>query len=692
MRGRSHHDPCVFSGISPWLLFGVMLPVYVEPPPPRAEVPEAPVALLAFDPDRMDRNVDACTDFYHFACGGWIKNNPIPKDRGVRAPFVEIHDRNLLVLREILEKASLADPGRGGVEQRSGDYYAACMDEERIDTLGVLPLKSELDRIADVGSRQSLAVEIARLQAGGDVLLFRLDSEQDYENPASVIANVDQQGLGLSAPDDYFKRGAGAARIRASYVEHVRRTLVLLGDAPDGAAAAAVAVMEIESALAKSWIGPLARQDPANLYHRMSRRDLIALAPSFAWEEYFEAIPAPAFESVNVRVPGLLRTLELLLKTASLEAWKSYLRFHLVDNWASYLSSSFANESFDFHEKTLGGASEPAPRWKRCVEFTRSSLGDAVGQLFVKTAFTDRGKEEILGIVRTLKEALARGITDSPWMTEATRKEALDKLRALTVNVGYPERWQDDTGLSIDRHDFVGNERRCWRFALRRNLARIGRPLDRARWPISATSANAAYHPWMNSVTYPAGILQPPFYDEDADVIEKYGSIGTTIGHDLTHAFDGLGRQFDATGRLRDWWAARDNREFKKRSRCFVKEYSGFSTAEGVTLNGHLTLDENIADNGGWRVAYLALKDLLRREPAAPAGGFTLEQRFFLASAQVWCANVSEERARYWSQNDGHSLPQYRVNGVVSNMPEFRSAFGCKAGDPMVRVKACRIW
>jgi putative endopeptidase len=668
--------------VGSWLLFGILA---------AAQHSQA-AALRTFDPDRMDRSIDPCTDFYHYACGAWIRSNPLPKDNGVRAPFMEIYQRTILLLREILEKAAVLEPGRGVAEQKSGDFYAACMDEKRIEAQGVLPLKDELDRISGVSSREALAVLIAHLQAADGVHIFSLDSEQDYRDSSSVIASVDQGGLGLPGRDDYFKRGAEADRIRALYGEHVRKMLELLGDAPDRAAAGAKGVLAIERALAKSTIGPLARLDPANLYHKMSRRDLMALAPSFAWDEYFETIAAPTFTIVNVRVPGFLERLERLLKSAPLDAWKSYLRFHVVNWWAYFLPSAFANEEFDFYEKTLGGAQEPAPRWKDCVEFTEGSLRDAVGRLYVKAAFSAKAKEEILGIDRALEEVLAREIGELPWMTEATRKEALDKLHALRNNVGHPDHWRDDSALNIDRGDFVGNERRAWLFELGRKLMMIGRPVDWGEWKVAPTGIEGTYTPWLNSLTKPAGILQPPFYDEAADIVVKYGAIGAIIGHDLTHAFDGLGRQFDATGTLRDWWTPGDAREFKRRSRCFVREYSDFTPPDGVALNGRLTLDENIADNGGLRMAYLALKDLLKREPAAPIGGFTPEQRFFLAHAQSWCANVSEETARYWTQNDEHSLPQYRVNGVFSNMPEFQSAFGCKEGDPMVREKACRIW
>jgi len=679
--------------VGSWLLFGILAAAQSEFIPAWAEEPSQAAALRTFDPDRMDRSVDPCADFYHYACGAWIRSNPLPEDRGVWAPYVEVHERNLLLLREILEKASVPDPRRDQAEQKSGDYYAACMDEKGIEAQGISPLKAELDGIAGVSSRGALAVAIAHLQAAGDVLIFRLVNEQDYKDSASMIAAVDQDGLGLPGPDDYFKHGAEAARIRPLYVEHVRKTLELLGDASDRAAADAEAVLAIETVLAKSTIGALARLDPANLYHKMTRRDLIALAPSFAWDAYFEASAAPAFVTVNVRVPGFLRRFELLLKTAPLDAWKSYLRFHLVSAWAAYLSSAFVKEDFDFYSKTLEGVQEPAARWKRCVEFTMSSLGDAVGQLYVKAAFSAKRKEEILGMTQALEEALARDITEIPWMTEATKKEALDKLHAVRNEVGYPERWRDDSALNIDRGDFVGNERRAWMFDLKRALLEIGKPVVYGgEWNISPAEVEGNYQQGTNSITKPAGILQPPFYDEEADVIVKYGAIGAMMAHDLTHAFDGQGRQFDAAGTLRDWWTRKDAREFRKRSRCFVREYSEFTPVDGVALNGRLTLDENIADNGALRIAYLALKDRLRREPVAPAGDFTPEQRFFLANAQVWCANVSDEQARYWTQNDEHSLPQYRVNGVVSNMPEFQSAFACKEGDPMVREKACRIW
>jgi len=675
-----------------WLLIGILAAFQATSLPARAKEAPKSGALRIFDPDRMDRSVDPCADFYHYACGTWIKNTPLPRDRGVLAPHLEAHEHNVFLLRQILEAAAVPDPRRNLAGQKSGDYYAACMDEGRIEAQGILPLKAALDRIARIDSRKALAETIAMLESTGDVAIIRLVNEQDYKDPASMIACVDQGQLGLPGPDDYIKRGVEGERIRALYVEYVTRIFALLGDSPEGASAGAAAVMEIEGALAKSTLGPVARQDPDNLYHKMSRADLIALAPSFAWNEYFEAMGAPPFETVNVRVPGFVKKLEHVLETASLDSWKAYLRFQLVSGWASYLSSPFVNASFDFYEKTLSGAQEPAPRWKRCVEFTLWSLGDALGQLYVKVAFSAESKEEIRGMVVALKGALARDITELPWMGRATKEEALDKLHALRYAVGYPDRWRDDSALSIARDDFVGNERRAWQLNYRRALLQIGQPVDRDVWNVSPAMVNGNYHAGVNRITLPAGSLQPPFYDEGSSVVEKYGAIGVVIGHELTHGFDGQGRKFDGAGARRDWWSARDAREFKKRSRCFVKEYSEFTPLDGVAVNGRLTLDENIADNGGVRIAYLALKDRLDEEPVAPAGDFTPEQRFFLAYAQSWCANVSDDWARYLTRNDEHSLPPYRVNGVVTNMPEFRNAFACKEGDPMVRDEACRIW
>ena len=656
-------------------------------------------APVAFDLKALDTSVNPCADFYQYACGTWLRNNPIPADEKDWGRARQLMERNLDILHGILEKAAQAAAPRGSNTQKIGDYYAACMDEKAADARGIEPLKGDLEQIAALKTTADLAPLIARLQSSGvnlvpggtrsPSLLFGYGSEQDFKDATTVVAEIDQGGLGLPDRDYYLLDDPKSVETRGQYLDHVVKTFRLLGEPADAAAASAKGVLEIETSLARASLDKVKRRDPVNLYHRMSQHELAALAPSFAWGRYFEAIGAGPAQSLNVRVPEFFRALEALLKTAPLDRLKEYLRWQVARAWSPFLSTAFVSESFAFYDHALGGAKEIRPRFKRCVEFTDQGLGEALGQPYAEATLGPEGKARTLKMVQALEKALQDDITRLSWMTEATKKRALEKLRAITNKIGYPDRWRDYGGLDIVPGDFVGNTRRARAFESARWIAKIGKPVDPAEWRMTPPTVNAYYDPQLNNINFPAGILRPPFYDNGVDDAVNYGGIGMVIGHELTHGFDDQGRKFDGKGNLADWWTPKDAAEFEKRAACFVDEYSGFVAVSDVKLDGRLTLGENTADNGGMRIAHMALE---AEAPAGKVDGFTPEQRLFIAQAQIWCTNMSDELARLLALTNPHSLPRYRVNGVVSNMPEFQAAFACPAGSPMVRDKPCRVW
>ncbi len=666
---------------------------------PRAETG----APRGFDEASLDASVDPCVDFYQYACGPWMKGHPIPPDRGTWGRGSELEERNLAVLREILEKAATPDPGRSGVERMIGDFYASCMDEPGIEARGLEPLRPDLQRIAAIKSKKTLVAEIARLHSQGvnlplareyvgTSLLFRSGSEQDAKDAGSVIAVVDQGGLGLPDRDYYFKDDAKSGETRERYRDHLARVFELLGDSKEGAALAAKRVIGIETALARVSLEKVKRREPLNVYHKMTRRDLKALAPALEWKDYFADVGAPQTPDLNVAVPDFFKGVGTLLDTVALDDWRDYLRWNLARSSAPFLGPGLAGAGFDFYGRTLGGAREASPRWKRCAGMTDILLGEALGQLYVERTFGAEGKERTLKLVAALEKALRRDIETLPWMTDVTRKQALVKLEAIQNKIGYPDVWRDYHSLRIARDDLAGNVTRARAFEVARRLGKIGRPVDRGEWLMTPPTVNAYYDPQMNNINFPAGILQPPYYDNGADDAANFGGIGSVIGHELTHGFDDQGRKFDPHGNLRDWWTAADAAEFEKRAACLADEYSAFVAVGDVKHNGRLTLGENTADNGGLRIAYMALEDTLAGGPPPSAGRFTPEQRFFIANAQAWCSNYTDEAARLRAQTNEHSLAKYRVNGVVSNMPEFQKAFSCPAGSPMVRQDACRVW
>ena len=644
-----------------------------------------------FDISALDQTVDPCVDFFQYACRTWRITNPIPPDRAHWSRFDELRERNFDTLRSILEQSSIDKPNRSSIEQKIGDYYAACMDEQAIDRAGIEPIKAQLDRIRALHDKSELAREVASLHGVGTEVLFNFGSSQDFKNSRQVIAQADQGGLGL--PDRTFYLDDGAAEMREQYLEHVMRMFELLGEPWEKAEMKAQAVMQIETALAAASMNSNLRRDPANVFHKMPRAELItSLNPSFDWLQYFLLTNTPSVNTLNIVVPEYFKSVDSLIKNRDLEDWKAYLTWHLVHSQATLLPSRFVNENFNFYGKTLHGAQEQLPRWKRCVSLVDSDLGDALGQKYVERALGAKGKERTLHMIREIESALERDIAELSWMTPETKRKAITKLHAITNKIGYPDRWRDYSALKISRGEALGNSQRASQFEFRRQLAKIGKPLDRTDWGMTPPTVNAYYSAQTNTVTFPAGILQPPFFDQKLDLAVNFGAIGMIIGHELAHALDYDGRRFDAKGNLRDWWLEQDEKQFEEQARCLVNEYSGFAAVDDLEPNGKLTLCENTADNGGLRLAYMALLHAIAGKTMLKIDGRSPEQRLFIGFAQIWCENVTDSWAHLSALTDQHSPGKDRVNGVLQNMPEFQKAFGCSVQQPMVRRPACRVW
>ncbi|HEY4361576.1 MAG TPA: M13 family metallopeptidase [Bryobacteraceae bacterium] len=646
-----------------------------------------------FDVRSIDRTVDPCADFYKFSCGGWMTSNPLPADQARYGRFDALADRNRIILQNQLETASSQKPGRSPIEQKIGDFYASCMDEKAIDARGTAALKPDLDRIAALKSKKDLAALVAQLFKDGAPVFFNFGSEQDAKDSTKVIAGLDQGGLGLPDRDYYFKTDQKSVDLRAQYVAHVTKMLELLGNSPTDAAKKAAVVMSIETALADGSFDRVTRRDPEKVYHKMTVAELVALGPEFDWKTYFKGVGAPAIESLDVSVPPFVKALNTVIDKNSLDDLKTYLIWHLAHENTPLLPTAFVNENFNFYGKTLSGSKELRPRWKRCVDMTDNALPDALGKVFVQKTLGEEGLQRTQKMVGEIEKAIEKEIQALDWMSPKTKEEAMVKLHAVANKIGNKLHWLDYASVKISRDDAYGNGERTSAFELARQLGKIGKPVDKTDWSMSQPTVNAYYDPQENDINFPAGILQPPFYDNKMDDAVNYGAIGVVIGHELTHGFDDEGRQFDAKGNLRDWWTDADSKAFDQRADCVVNQYGGYTAVDDVKLNGKLTLGENTADNGGARLALMALRDSMAGKPQpAPVDGFTTDQRFFLGFAQVWCQNQTPEVARLRAQTDPHSPGNYRVNGVVSNMPEFRQAFGCKEGSPMAPVKSCRVW
>ncbi len=642
------------------------------------------------DINSMDRTIDPCVDFFAYSCGGWIKDNPIPPDQASWDTYSKMEDENRERLRGILEAAAQPDSNRNAVTQKIGDYYASCMDEKAIEAKGSSALQPELEKIANIRSKTELADVAAAMT--DDNVLFRFESIQDYRDANQMVANADQGGLGLPDRDYYSKTDAKSQELRRAYAAHVEKMFELLGDKPDVAAGEAQTVMRIETALAHGSMTRVERRDPKSLDHKMNSADLEKIAPDFHWQVYFTKVGMPSLSSLNVSVPAFFKAMDAELDKESLSDWKIYLRWHLVHANAAHLSSPFLNENFAFYGKTLQGQQQLKPRWKRCTEYVDDYLGEALGQVYVEKYFPPSAKQDALKMVKEIQAAMEQDINTLDWMSPATKQQALLKLHGVANKIGYPDKWRDYSKLEIVRGDELGNVERARKFEFDRDIAKIGKPVDRGEWFMTPPTVNAYYEPQMNDINFPAGVLQPPAFDPSSDAAPNYGDTGGTIGHELTHGFDDEGRQFDAHGNLRDWWTPEDAKEFEKRASCISGQYSNYTIIDDIKINGKLTLGEDVADLGGLILAYMAWQTDTKGENLQPIDGLTPEQRFFVGYGQSWCGQTRDETKRLRATVDPHSPEKYRTNGVVSNMPEFQEAFHCKAGSPMVNEHRCRVW
>jgi len=652
-------------------------------------------AGLEFSIANIDKSVDPCVDFYQYACGNWMKNSEIPADRSSWQSFSQLDESNLQIEKGILEKAAAGGPGRDAIDQKIGDLYGSCMDEKGVNAKGLAALKPELDRVAAVKDKGALIDEIAHLHLIGPNPLFNFYSNSDLHNADQVIAYIGQGGLSLPDRDYYVKDDADKVEMRKHLVEYATEMFKLAGQTSQEASKSAQTVLMVETLLAADSMERTKLRDPKNRDHKMTREEVVALAPEFNLNRYFTAVGAPNFTAMNVVTPDFFRQVNGVVAALPLESLKTYVTWHALRGAAPWLSEPFVQANFKMRQ-ALTGQKQIQDRWKRCVNLVDGSLGEAVGQRYVELTFGAEGKQRMLKMVDMLEKSLDDDIQGLSWMGDDTKKQAKVKLQAIRNKIGYPDAWRDYGAVVIKPNDLLGNVERANEFESKRQIAKIEKPLDRKEWGMTPPTVNAYYSPAYNEIVFPAGILQPPFFDKSMDDAVNFGGIGLVIGHELTHGFDDQGRKYDPQGNLRDWWTETDGKEFEKRVSCVADEYSNFVAVDNMKLNGRLTLGENTADNGGARIALAALGHMIADDKTGKEGqsidGYTPEQRFFLGFGRVWCEKQRPENLRLQVTTNPHSPGKYRVNGVVQNMPEFQKAWGCKAGQPMVAENACHVW
>jgi putative endopeptidase len=663
--------------------------------------PQPVVAIQSFDAAAIDTTADPCTDFYQYACGNWLKNNPVPSDqvRWVRS-FSLLRERNRYLLWQELDAAAKAP--KTPLQQQYGSFFAACMDTDTVEKKGISPIKPAWAKIDGLKDAKQLPGLLSWLENNGIPYgLFDFGVGQDDKDSSKQIAQAFQGGLSLPDRDYYIVDSARFKTIRSQYLEHMKKMFVLAGDTPAQAETEAAAVLKIETALAQASLSRTDLRDPEKRYHIYTVVDLNKLAPAFGWDSFFKQIGIAHFDTLNVGTPDFFKALSGLIASEPVSSWKSYLRWHALHGQAKLLSKNFFDENFNFFSKTLSGQQEPQARWKQCSTMTDDALGEAVGQDWVKVNFPPAAKDSMDKLVAALEKSLGDDIKTLPWMSDDTKKAAAEKLNAIRNKIGYPEKWRDYSSVKVDRTDLIGNNQHAAVFARDYNYAKLGKPVDEKEWGMTPPTVNAYYNPSFNDINFPAGILQPPFFDFKIDPAVNFGGIGVVIGHEMTHGFDDEGSQYDGQGNLREWQTPADRKAFQERTECIAKEYDGFEAAPAMgetpaqKLNGHLTLGENTADNGGLRIAYMALLDTLAAQGKSleeKIDGYTPAQRYFLGFAQVWCQNTKDAAARQAALVDPHSPGKWRVNGSVQNYDEFGKAFNCKQGTPMYPTNSCRVW
>jgi endothelin-converting enzyme/putative endopeptidase len=656
-----------------------------------------PVLLPGLDKQLIDSSADPCINFFQYACGNFTKLYPIPADQSGYGTGTMIFNYTEYTLHQLLEKVAADSATRSAIEQKIGDFYAACMNTEAIHADGLKPLQPELDRIAALKDKKDLTDLLAHFELINVNAFMSFGEQQDFKDARQQIAVVDQGGLGLPERDYYLRTGAADEKIRQQYVQHITNMLKLAGEPEAKAASDAKQIMQLETALAKVSMDVTSQRDPKNVYHPMSVTQLAGLTPEIDWTAFFERAGVPSVTNLNVANPDFFKGLNALLISTDLDALKTYLRWQLINGTPGYtLPRAMDDERFAFYGRILSGQPEQRARWKRCVQATDGALGEALGEVYVKDNFSPASKAATVQMVHDIEDAMDKNIDTLTWMSPETKIKAKEKLHLVADKIGYPDHWRDYSKLIVVRGDALGNATRAAEFENHRQLAKIGKPVDRGEWGMTPPTVDAYYNPSMNDINFPAGILQSPLFDPEATDAENYGHIGGIVGHELTHGFDDQGRQFDGSGNLADWWTPEDGKKFDEKANCEVKEYGSFTAVDDVKVNGKLTLGENTADNGGLRLAYQAFLEDAKRKgidiTAKNSTGYTPIQQFFLAHGQNWCGSIRPEQVRLQVQTDPHSPREFRVNGVVQNMREFGQAFGCTAGQPMMPVNACRVW
>jgi endothelin-converting enzyme/putative endopeptidase len=661
---------------------------------------DTPFTALPYTPSldtaSMDRTADPCQDLYQYSCGGWMKNNPLPGDQASWSVYGKLHQENQRYLWGILQDAAKPSPSRNATQQKIGDYFDACMDVDAVEKAGATPLKDDLARIDAMKSIKDLGPVLGSLHSRTTTsgLMFGNGVEQDAKDSSQQIFAIYAGGLGLPDRDYYVKDDAKSKETRAKYLEHIAKMLALLGDSPQKAKAGADAVMRIETALAKASLTRVDRRDPYKVYHHTEPGTLKSLMPSFDWDGYFAGVGGRPGAWLNVSEPAFFKELGARLNAEPISDLKTYLRWGLVSASADYLSKSFVDEQFAFYRAYLRGVKEPQPRWKKCVGWVDRDLGEALGKEFADRTFPPETKAKTVTMTNLIVAAMKQRIEGLDWMSAETKKQAIEKLGKVRNKVGYPDVWRDYSTLAIKRGDFFANTNRSVVFETKRQLAKIGRPVDRGEWGMTPPTVNAYYNPSMNDINFPAGVLMPPLYDPKIDDAPNYGNTGSTIGHELTHGFDDEGRQFDGDGNLRDWWTKKDGESFEKRANCVRDQYSSYVIVDDIKINGKLTSGEDIADLGGTILAWAAWKEATKGMKLEKVDDLTPDQRFFVGLAQWACTNERPENLRVMAATNPHSPGKYRINGVVANMPEFASAFQCKAGSALAAKpdKICKVW